>query len=796
GGDARAQFVVGQIYSFGLGVAENDAEAASWYGKSAGQGYAPAQTLLADFYQGGRGVAQDDAQAASWRRKAAEQGYAPAQTDLAWMYNQGRGVVKNYEESASWLLKAARQDYASAQFGLGQMYSRGQGVAQNDAEAASWYRKAAELGFADAQGSFGWAYASGRGVPQNDAEAASWYRKAADQGLADAQFGLGEMCEKGQALAQDDAAAASWYRKAAEQGLAQAQAHLGGMYAQGRGVAQNDVEAMAWYRKAAEQGLAMAQVILGEGYQGGRGVARNDVEAMAWYRKAAEQGLAAAQYHLGGMYSQGQGPARNDIEAMVWYRKAAEQGDSAAQVELGRMYEFGRGTAKNYDEAAAWYLKAAEQGQAEAKIRLGKLSMRPDKATARSPLAGGFQPTAAPEISPPPNPPDVDVSSGEEVDFRALDAASLAKFNAVFEQDENPVTSPPRKAQSWRQLARDVPKYAETAGGRAAQWEEFGRKLARARDEDWARLERCLVADVFAEKDKKRWSAEFLRDYWAWPGVPPAMASELAAHVEEGAMRDALAALEPEARAGIQWLRIPGGNFMMGSDEADFKDAKPRHRVTVKSFDMAKTLVTNKQYRECVAAGACSPAHASDGKCEIWNYAAYDYAYGTLPASFLDDDQPVVCVDWDQAKTFSRWAGGRLPSEAEWEYAARSGGKDWTYPWGNENATCERAMLRGCGDEAPAPVCSKPAGNTLQGLCDMAGNVWEWLQDSYHDSYVGAPTDGSAWEIGGPARDVRGAMFTTKPSSARSSFRYSIMPSFCGYEVGFRIARSVRAAEE
>ena len=138
--------------------------------------------------------------------------------------------------------------------------------------------------------------------------------------------------------------------------------------------------------------------------------------------------------------------------------------------------------------------------------------------------------------------------------------------------------------------------------------------------------------------------------------------------------------------------------------------------MTVKSFQLAKTEVTNKQYKACVEAGACTPPSSYEG----------------------GDDQPVVNVDWNQAKAFSEWVGGRLPSEAEWEYAARSGGKERKYPWGDEEPSCERAVMNqggnGCGRNATWPVCSKTAGNTSQGLCDMAGNVWEWTQDWYHDS--------------------------------------------------------------
>jgi formylglycine-generating enzyme required for sulfatase activity len=229
-------------------------------------------------------------------------------------------------------------------------------------------------------------------------------------------------------------------------------------------------------------------------------------------------------------------------------------------------------------------------------------------------------------------------------------------------------------------------------------------------------------------------------------------------------------AVEQPAQAGIEWVNIPGGSFMMGSD--DWSDTKPRHQVTIKSFQMAKTLVTNKQYQACVAAGACT---------------APDYA----GESFKGDDQPAVSVDWNQAKAFSEWVGGRLPSETEWEYAARSGGKEQRYPWGDEEATCERAVMEyGCGRKATWPVCSKPTGNTKQGLCDMAGNVMEWVQDWYHRPYAGAPTDGSAWENPtGDARVARGGSWDLAAGGVRSALRYSNDPGNRFNLLGFRPSR-------
>ena len=254
------------------------------------------------------------------------------------------------------------------------------------------------------------------------------------------------------------------------------------------------------------------------------------------------------------------------------------------------------------------------------------------------------------------------------------------------------------------------------------------------------------------------------RRFGRWLVVPAACAF-LALGSSGSAARPGRAAA---GKAGIQWVRIPGGSFTMGSGKGD---EGPAHTVTIKAFHMAKTLVTNKQYQACVRAGACTaPEDEGEG--------------------FKGDDQPVVGVDWSQAKAFSKWAGGRLPSEAEWEYAARGAGKDWKYPWGDEDASCERAVIAGCGSSATAPVCSKPAGNTRQGLCDMAGNAWEWVQDWYHGSYLGAPTDGGAWKNpAGSGRVNRGGSWYRDGVYVRSAYRGYSVPGLRSPRLGFRPAR-------
>lgn len=152
-------------------------------------------------------------------------------------------------------------------------------------------------------------------------------------------------------------------------------------------------------------------------------------------------------------------------------------------------------------------------------------------------------------------------------------------------------------------------------------------------------------------------------------------------------------------------------------------------------------------------------------------------------------------MDWEQARTYAeKWAGARLPSEAEWEYAARSAGENHLYPWGDEKATCTRAVMydggNGCGRNATWPVRSKPTGVSAQGVHDLAGNVWEWVQDEYVNSYTGAPADGSAREDTGSTRVKRGGSWNDGAELARAAPRFFGHPGLGDANLGFRPARS------
>ena len=166
---------------------------------------------------------------------------------------------------------------------------------------------------------------------------------------------------------------------------------------------------------------------------------------------------------------------------------------------------------------------------------------------------------------------------------------------------------------------------------------------------------------------------------------------------------------------------VPAGPFTMGADRGGQEDEHPLHIVTLPAFFLDKTEVTNAAYQRCVEASVCKPPNPKSAKLNKFG--------GDEP--FRGPDQPVSSISWDDAKGYCQWLGKRLPREAEWEKAAR-GTDARTYPWGSAPPSPELAVYAG---SRTAPVGSRPAGAGPYGHLDMAGNVWEWLEDIY-DPYA------------------------------------------------------------
>jgi formylglycine-generating enzyme required for sulfatase activity len=260
-------------------------------------------------------------------------------------------------------------------------------------------------------------------------------------------------------------------------------------------------------------------------------------------------------------------------------------------------------------------------------------------------------------------------------------------------------------------------------------------------------------------------------------------------------------------------LFVPGGEFQMGTNDAqmrislqvcgqtasrmfgagsrcfasEFADETPAHRVELDSFWIDRTEVTNAQYRRCVQAGACTPP--ADPSSLTHPAYSRDPAFNTYP---------VIWVGWEQASAYCAWAGARLPTEAEWEFAAR-GPAGSLFPWGDSfDGTrlnyCDANCDLGPGDASiddgypdTAPVGSYPSGASWCGALDMAGNVREWVADWF------GPYHGRQLNPRGPRTGEmivsRGGSWLDPPENVRSAKRGRNEPDFAIYKLGIRCAR-------
>jgi len=270
---------------------------------------------------------------------------------------------------------------------------------------------------------------------------------------------------------------------------------------------------------------------------------------------------------------------------------------------------------------------------------------------------------------------------------------------------------------------------------------------------------------------------------------------------------------------------LTAGSFVMGSsvfEEGRKEHEGPEHRVTFRrGFAIGRTEVTVEQFRVFVERTRYKTDAEKAGNSMIYDHrsgrltqadkVSWEYDYEGREAR---DNEPVIHVSWNDAYAYVRWlAQGtgkpyRLPSEAEFEYAAR-GGRATRYWWGDGSPTKPVENLTGEGDASrnqrewsthfddysdrfwgPAPVASFPPNPF--GLFDIGGNVGEWVMDCWHDTYLRAPTDGSAWiNPGCQQRVVRGGYWAASPNQSRAAYRVSAKPEHRGARLGFRIARDL-----
>lgn len=268
---------------------------------------------------------------------------------------------------------------------------------------------------------------------------------------------------------------------------------------------------------------------------------------------------------------------------------------------------------------------------------------------------------------------------------------------------------------------------------------------------------------------------------------------------------------------------IPGGSFLMGSPDSErgrYKSEGPQHNVSLPSFALGRYEVTRGEFAHFVA----ETGHTA-GPCVYW-----DVGFGDVRRGYdLDlhnpgyrqrqtDKHPVTCVSWHDTQAYLDWLRRktgkdyRLPSEAEWEYAARAGTRS-RYFWGDDTSlACRHANGHDetskqsnainweplpCSDgyDLTAPVGSLEANEFS--LFDMAGNLWEWVEDHYHRTYEGAPVDGSPWlSQSNTARVLRGGSWENEPRDLRSASRIWSRPASRLNSSGFRVAMTLSAGPD
>lgn len=217
---------------------------------------------------------------------------------------------------------------------------------------------------------------------------------------------------------------------------------------------------------------------------------------------------------------------------------------------------------------------------------------------------------------------------------------------------------------------------------------------------------------------------------------------------------------------GVAMVKVSGGEFLMGSNMGD-PDERPEHTVSLETFWIDRYEVTNEMYVLCVKAGRCRGNKKYKG--------------------FTGPRQPVVGVSWKNAVDYCDWAGKRLPTEAEWEKAAR-GAQGRKYPWG-DTLDCTRANYRECGTKSTAVAGTYPPGQGPYGAYEMAGNAGEWVRDWYDPEYYrNSPSESPTGPRRGDYKVIRGGMWQRYAYQMRSADRAAQKPETKNTTTGFRCA--------
>lgn len=541
------------------------------------------------------------------------------------------------------------------------------------------------------------------------------------------------------------------FQKAAEKGNAEAEYNIADLYWGGLGVEEDHETAAEWLKKAAENDYPEAQNALAALYYNGMGVPQDFEKAAKWAKKAADYDMAEAQFVLANLYADGKGVPQDYNKAAELFLKVEKKGGDVAkeaQTVLFVMYLEGWGVPQSDDKAVEMLRKASGLSLAEAQFRLGELYDRGNK--------------------------ELGIASDTEkatIWYRKAaengNAEAQIYMGTIYYQGIG-VTKSVKDAKYWWQKAADQGNEKAKEALRSVAKAEAMEEAARAKEMAAKEAER-RENDTYNKCTTISGCDNYLKAYPNGRYVSKVKAKKLELKRREIAevFIDRTFSING---VNFEMIAVQGGTFTMGATSEQGEDysgdERPTHKVTLSDYYIGKFEVTQ----------------------ELW-----EAVMGNNPSNLKGDNLPVEQISWDAAQEFIRKLNQqteiifRLPTEAEWEYAARGGNKSKGYKYSGSNTAGDVAWCWENSGKTSHPVGTK-LPNEL-GIYDMSGNVWEWCQDwigRYYSSDQTNPTGPTS----GWARVYRGGSFGQKAFLCRVPCR-NRMPASQGDRFrGFRLVMS------
>ena len=642
------------------------------------------------------------------------------------LYASSPRTANDVEQAIENLKQAAFDDHLPSQKRLGQIYSEGDGVEQDYEKAFDWLRRAAGQNDAESQFYVALSYAKGDiGVDKDTKEAIRWYQKSADQNFSPALVAIGMHYLRGDGVTKDLKQAKTYFTKADSNDFPPAQSALELVDAEIEANKPKPLSKLEQLELAAEEGKVQSQFELAEAYEDGKlGLRKNSKTALRFYLKAAENDHVPSQRLLAKRYEDGIKPfSTSYTDATKWYQRAADQGDSDSKRRLSELKAGGGKTG---------FL--ASRGSKTAQYDLGQMF------TDGSGVKQDFDEAAK----------WFRKSAAQGSDSAQFQLGFLYQQGLLGERDY------PKAVEWYLKSANQGNKNALFNLGRIYQKGATGVEQS--------------------DKEAVRWY-------------------RLAANQGDRDARKQLKILLPEKvrnSIGIRFVHLEDGNFSMGSmqTEKERNSDEPLHRVEIKKdLYFSEHEITIGQFRRFVQETGHRTKAEKTGigsssldplTGEMYEQRGYSWQNPGYPVS---DNHPVSQISWDDANSFATWLGKkdgkhyRLPTEAEWEYAARAG-TNTTYSSGNSYESLKgfANVLDQSRRDLISPerrhelssfhdgnVNTSPVGSYRPndfGLYDMHGNVWEWCYDTYDsEAYKNSKKQNPFSKKSNKLRVMRGGCF-------------------------------------